>query len=112
MTEEMTPPPAPAHNPNNKQTSALAVTSLICGLLGWTLMPWLGSLVAIVTGHMARSEIRNDPNNKEGDGMAIAGLVLGYVMVVTSLLAILAVVLLFGGLAAFFAFLGMAGQLN
>jgi hypothetical protein len=48
-------------NANIKQTSSLATISLVSGILGWTLVPWLGSLVAIITGHMARAEIRRNP---------------------------------------------------
>ena len=59
-----------------RQTSALAVVSLVAGVLGWTLLPFLGSIAAVVTGHMARSEIRRAPDRLEGDGLAIAGLVL------------------------------------
>ncbi len=81
-----------------RQTSTLAVVSLVAGILGWTLLPFLGSLVAIVTGHMARKEIRQDPA-LEGDSMAIIGLVLGWVAVIGTLLAIIAFVLFFGGLA-------------
>ncbi|MGH8027133.1 MAG: DUF4190 domain-containing protein [Pseudoxanthomonas sp.] len=81
-----------------RQTSTLAVVSLVSGILGWTLLPFLGSLVAIVTGHMARKEIRRDPA-LDGDAMAIIGLVLGWVAVIGTLLAILAFVLFFGGLA-------------
>jgi hypothetical protein len=81
-----------------RQTSTLAVVSLVSGILGWTLLPFLGSLVAIVTGHMARKEIRQDPA-LDGDSMAIIGLVLGWVVVIGTILAILAFVLFFGGLA-------------
>ena len=97
--------------PVNKRTSSLAVVALVSGLLGWTLVPWLGSIAAIITGHMARSEIRRDPDNVEGDGMAVAGLVLGYAMIALSLLAILAIFLFFGGLAVFLAWMGASGQL-
>ncbi|MDR6842200.1 DUF4190 domain-containing protein [Pseudoxanthomonas sacheonensis] len=81
-----------------RQNSALAVISLVAGILGWTLLPFLGSLVAVVTGHMARKEIRQNPA-LEGDTMAIIGLVLGWVAVIGTVLAILAFLLLFGGLA-------------
>ena len=40
-----------------RQTSALAITSLVSGILGWTLLPFIGTIVAIITGHMARAEI-------------------------------------------------------
>jgi membrane protein YqaA with SNARE-associated domain len=81
-----------------RQTSSLAVISLVSGILGWTLVPFLGSLVAIVTGHLARKEIRRNAA-LDGDAMAIIGLVLGWVAVIGTVLAILAFVLFFGGLA-------------
>jgi hypothetical protein len=65
------PPPA---NPN----SNMAVISLIFGILGWTALFGIGSIVAIVTGHMAKNEIRGSMGRLGGDGMATAGLVLGY----------------------------------
>lgn len=61
-------------------TSSLAVVSLVFGILSWCLLPFIGAIVAIVCGHLARSEIRRLPaGSMEGDGMAVAGLVLGYV---------------------------------
>jgi len=81
-----------------RQTSALAITSLISGILGWTLVPWIGSIVAIVTGHMARGEIRRAPDRFEGDGLAVAGLILGYTMLALSLVGIVLLILFFGGL--------------
>jgi hypothetical protein len=95
------PPPAPAGRP----TSALAIVSVVSGILGWTLMPFLGSIAAVICGHMARAEIRRDPNI-DGDGLAIAGLVLGWVAIALSVLALLAVIFIIlfaGGLAAFLA---------
>lgn len=90
--------------PPVRRTSSMAIVSLVAGLLGWTFAPWLGSIIAIITGHMARAEIRLDPNGVEGDGLAVAGLVLGWSMILLSLLTVLAFVLFFGGLAALFAF--------
>lgn len=81
-----------------RQTSTLAIVSLVTGILGWTLLPWLGSLIAIVTGHLARGEIRREPDRREGDGLAVAGLVLGYTMLALTVLGLLVVVLFFGGL--------------
>ena len=85
-----------------RQTSVLAIVSLIAGILGWSLLPFLGSIGAVITGHMARSEIRRAPDRLEGDGLAIAGLVLGYLSIAMAVLAILfviVVILFFGGLA-------------
>jgi hypothetical protein len=95
-----------------KRTSTLAIISLVSGLLGWTLVPWLGSIAAIITGHMARAEIRREPEAVEGDGMAVAGLVLGYSMVALSILAVVMIFLFFGGLALFLGWMGATGNLN
>ena len=94
-----------------RQTSTLAVVSLVFGILGWTLLPFIGSLVAVVCGHMARGEIKRSNGTLEGDGLAIAGLVLGWINVVLCVLAVAAVVLFFGGLAVLLGWLGMSGQL-
>ena len=86
-----------------RQTSTLAIVSLIAGILGWTLVPFFGSIAAVVCGHMARKEIRNAPDRLAGDGLAIGGLILGYATIAMAILAIIAVFLFFGGLAAFLA---------
>lgn len=67
---------APVHARAENGTSGLAWVSLIFGILGWLLLPLIGALTAVITGHMARAEIRR--TGKQGDGMAIAGLILGY----------------------------------
>ena len=71
-------------------------------------VPLVASLIAVITGHMARGEIRRSGGTMDGDGLAIAGLVTGYVMIALAVLTVLAVVLFFGGLAAVLAFAGMA----
>ena len=95
-----------------RQTSSLAIVSLVSGILGWTLLPLIGSIVAIITGHMARAELSRNPDTQEGDGMAVGGLVLGWSMVAISVLALIAIFLLFGGVALFLGWMGATGQLN
>lgn len=82
-----------------RQTSALAVFSLVMGIASWTVLPFVASIVAIITGHMARAEIRRRPHELEGDGLAVTGLVLGWLNVAMVVLGILAFILFFGGLA-------------
>lgn len=48
------------------------------GILGWTLVPIVGAIIAVITGHMAKKEVRDSSGLLSGDGMATAGLVLGY----------------------------------
>jgi len=94
-----------------RQTSGLAITSLVCGILGWTLLPFIGSVVAILTGHMARGEIRRSNGQLDGDGLAVAGLLLGWISIGLMVLAVLAVVFFFGGLAVLLGLAGASGQL-
>jgi hypothetical protein len=61
-----------------KPNSNMALASLILGILGWTLLPTIGSIGAIITGHMAKNEIKGSMGALGGDGMATAGLILGY----------------------------------
>lgn len=84
-----------------RQTSSMAVISLVMGILGWTVIPFIGSIVAIVTGHMARAEIRRRPLQLEGDGLALAGLIMGWIVVIGSIVAVVVMLLFFGGLAWF-----------
>ncbi|MDR0592353.1 MAG: DUF4190 domain-containing protein, partial [Bifidobacteriaceae bacterium] len=54
-------------------TNGLAVAALICGVIGAV----GGSVLAIIFGHVARSQIRR--TGQDGAGMALAGLILGYI---------------------------------
>ena len=103
------PPPSPSFV--QRQSNALAVASLIAGIFSWILMPFIAGVVAVICGHMARGEIKRSNGTLEGDGLAIAGLVLGWINVVLCVLAVAAVVLFFGGLAVLLGWLGMSGQL-
>jgi hypothetical protein len=62
-------------------TSTLAIVSLVSALLGFTFIPVIGAIVAIVTGYMARNETRSIPPTVSGDGMATAGIILGWIQV-------------------------------
>lgn len=55
-------------------TNGLAVASMVLGIL-W--MFWIGSILAVVFGHVARGQIRR--SGESGDGMAVAGIVLGWI---------------------------------
>ena len=47
-------------------------------VLGILWVYWIGSILAVIFGHVALSQIRKDPSI-QGRGMAIAGLVLGWI---------------------------------
>ncbi len=93
-----------------RRMSTLAIISFVSGLLGWTLLPGVGSIVAIVTGHLARGEIQRDPQGVEGDAFAITGLVLGWIFVgLLGIALVLTAIVFFGGIAALAALAALAG---
>lgn len=90
------------------RTSTLAIISLVSGIISWVMLPVLGPIVAIITGHMARSEIRRSQGQVSGDGLAIGGLILGYLQLGMLILGVIALFLFFGGLAALAGMLAIA----
>jgi len=63
------------------ETSGKAVFSLICGILFFVPIPPF-FIVAVIFGHLSLSEIRRSAGRLTGRGLAIAGLLLGYLGVV------------------------------
>jgi len=57
------------------ETSGKAIASLACGVF---LFAFPLSILAIIFGHLSLSEIRKSAGRLKGQGIAIAGLVLGY----------------------------------
>ena len=85
----------------SNNTSVPAIVSLVFGLLSWCILPFIGAIVAVIAGHIARSEIRSAPAGTiDGDGMAIAGLILGWAHLVVVLLGLLFIFAVLGGFAA------------
>ena len=78
-------PPGVVHYGTPTRTSGLAIASMVLGIL-W--LYWIGSILAVIFGHVAISQAGKDPAIK-GKGMAIAGLVLGYIGVGTLILTII-----------------------
>jgi hypothetical protein len=73
------PPVAPA-----RKTNGMALASLISGVVAWVALPLVGGVAAIVCGHIAQKQVRE--TGEEGAGLAVAGLVLGYLNLVASVL--------------------------
>lgn len=86
--EYQSPPPMPQPN------STMAVVSLVAGIASWLALPVLGALVAIITGHMGKREIKDSMGQLGGDGFATAGLALGYLQLIPSVLCICAVLVM------------------
>ena len=59
--------------------SGAAIASLVCGILGFIL--WLPCIPAVILGHISLSAIKKSAGALTGRGMAITGLVMGYLMI-------------------------------
>jgi len=76
-----TPPPS-------VENSGMAVASLIASILGLTLVPTIGSVIGLILGYMARSRIRDSAGTLGGEGLAKAGIILGWIGVAILVLGI------------------------
>lgn len=96
--------------PSGTRTSTTAIVSLIAGILGFfQIVPVIGPIVAVITGHMAKSEIKKGGGMVTGNGMATAGLILGYVTIAIGLCLTCIFILAFAGLITLpFAFPGIS----
>jgi hypothetical protein len=94
--------------PAARPASGLAITSLVCGIAGvvfgifffWVILPFISSVVAIITGHAALRKTKSDPS-VGGRGMAFAGLIMGYIMAGFQLIGLVVVIFSFLFLGAF-----------
>lgn len=89
-TTPPSPPPAPPPPPSasgqpggsgyqgTPRTNGLAIASLVCGIIGCFSVT---AIVAIVLGFIARNQIRESGGTQQGDGMALAGIILGFVWI-------------------------------
>lgn len=85
---------APAY-PAASRTNVLAIISMIASIVGFIwLLPFIGSLAGIIMGHISLRQIAATGEN--GRGMALAGVIVGYVGLA---LLIIGIVILWGFLA-------------
>ena len=118
---DLEPPPAPAPGPGPapgalpggagpppSATSGFATASLVCGILSLVSLPTcfavpccgsaslLLAIAAVITGVVARREIARSDGRIAGDGLALAGLIIGIATIALDLLLFFARILLFG----------------
>ena len=81
------PSQAPVYGaPVQATVAGLAIASMVLGIL-W--IYWIGSVLAIIFGHIALSQIKKSNGWKTGRGMAIAGVTLGYVGLATFIIFVI-----------------------
>jgi hypothetical protein len=98
--QAITPPQAPPPAGFSAQvsvgsTNGFAIASLVLGIIGiMGLPPIIPSILALIFGYKAKGQIDRSNGLEQGRGLAIAGIVLGWIAIVFAILfAILAVAL-------------------
>lgn len=94
MSQQSYDAPPPAAPPTN----GMAVGSLIASILGLTLFPTIGSIIGLILGYMARNQIRESEETMSGEGLATAGIIMGWIGVALAVIGICLVVLMTAGL--------------
>jgi len=79
------PPTSPTGRPERQQ-KGMAITSFVLGLLSLVCLGLLAGVPAIICGHVAHSRARRTPGQYGAAGYALAGLIMGYVSLVMTLL--------------------------
>ena len=77
------PYPYPYPYPPARTTNGMAIASMVLGIV-WVY--WIGSVLALIFGYVALNEIRR--TKQAGEGMAVAGIVLGWIGVAVLVLVL------------------------
>ncbi|BCJ66211.1 DUF4190 domain-containing protein [Polymorphospora rubra] len=71
--------------PPTPTTNGMAIAALVCSLIG--LATCISAPVGAILGHVARRQIRE--RGEAGDGMALAGIIIGWIVTGLYLLAVI-----------------------
>ena len=71
-------------------SNAKATWSLVCGIIGIFICPIIFSVIAIALGFIARNEIAATGGVQKGDGLALAGIILGFAGIVLGIIWVIA----------------------
>ena len=77
------PPPG-----SGSRTNGMAIASLVCGITGF--FCGVTAVLAIIFGFISKRQIRDTGSVQGGNGMATAGIVLGFIVVALVLISIVA----------------------
>jgi hypothetical protein len=94
---ELPPPLNSGYAPTMQaQTNAWAVISLVSSVLAWVGLFGVGGVVGVIAGIVARNQIKASNGAQTGDGIALAGIILGATNIAITCIGILCVMAIFG----------------
>ncbi len=85
-------PPGPFYGPT-RSTNGKAIAALVCGIAGFVVCPLI-AVVAVILGPQAKREIAAEPDRYEGEGLAKAGQIIGWICLALTAVATLGVIVI------------------
>lgn len=79
---------------NEKKTVGQSIASLVLGILSLLCFGIFTAIPAVICGHVAKARIKADSENLQGEGMALAGLITGYITIGFTVVAMAAAVVI------------------
>jgi hypothetical protein len=73
------------------RTSGMAIASLVCSLLG--LCTGFTPILGVIFGHLALNEIKRSNGMVGGKGLAMSGLIIGYIFVGLAIVGLVLILL-------------------
>jgi hypothetical protein len=91
------PPPMPTsggtgYTPTSAPTNGLAVASLVSSIAGFVVCG-IGFIVGVVLGYIAKNQIDQSGGTQQGRGMAVAGIIIGWVGIGLGVLVLVIVII-------------------
>jgi hypothetical protein len=71
-----------------KRTNGLAIASLVCACAGFLF--FVPGVLGVIFGFIARSQIRQSGSTQGGDGLALAGIIVGFAWIALLVIVIIA----------------------
>ena len=98
--EALPPTGMAASPPLGASTNGFAIAALVLGILGimW-FPPFIPSVLALIFGYKGKREIDRSEGRQTGRGLAVAGIVFGWIGVILMVLGIAAAIVSFGFVA-------------
>lgn len=81
-----------------QETNLWAIVSLVSSILSWLGLFGIGGIVGVIAGIVARNQIRASDHGQGGDGLALAGIIIGAVNIIIACVAVMCLVLAFSGM--------------
>ncbi len=67
----------PITYPQNPPIHSMAIISLVASIAGLTVFPTMGSIIGVITGHLARRDMRATPGRYSGEGVVLGWIGVG-----------------------------------